>query len=153
MCPERSHRPDPLTSSLLCFLWQKEQGAQKVTHPTPRPPPPPCQLQHSQPGCHCEPGDHSANPTVPFAFCLIPKQLQTPRSHFTPYILIIPLLSSPPAPPYLLKTLPRCSLERTVHSSAKSTQRQPISKHRSAVTKQKSLCYLKPHYRASLAVQ
>ena len=140
--------PDPLTSSFLCFLWQKEQGIQNFTPaPLPRPllhsqPP------HSQPSCHRWPQDNSINPILPFVSCLIPKQLQVPRSHCIPCILIIPSLSFPPVPSYLPKPLPRCSLERMGHSSAKSTQYSlSLNTVRSALRQQKSRCYLKLSYK------
>ena len=92
--------------------------------------------------------NHSINPTLPFVSCLIPKLLQVPRSHCIPCILIIPSLSFPPVPSYLLKPLPQCSLERMAHSSAKSTQYSlSLNTVRSALRQQKSRCYLKLPYK------
>ena len=116
------------------------------TSPPPHLPRPILQSQppHSQPSCHRRPQDHSINPTLPFVSCLIPKQLQVPRSHCIPCILIIPSLSFPPVHSYLPKPLPRCSLEHMGHSSAKSTQYSlSLNTVRSALRQQKSRCYLK----------
>lgn len=116
------------------------------TSPPPRLPRPILHSQppHSQPSCHRRPQDHSINPTLPFVSCLIPKQLQVPRSHCIPCILIIPSLSFPPVHSYLPKPLPRCSLERMGHSSAKSMQYSlSLNTVRSALRQQKSRCYLK----------
>ena len=73
---------------------------------------------------------------------------QVPRSHCIPCVLIIPSLSFPPVPSYLPKPLPRCSLERMGHSSAKSTQYSlSLNTVRSALRQQKSRCYLKLSYK------